>query len=96
MTDASFTLAYGHRYGFVGRNGLGKSSLLQKIADRDGIKIASHLRVLYVEQEVPGDDTTPIDYVLKADVEREWLLKEEKALLKLEVYVSLPLLLDLS
>ena len=71
----------------MGRNGLGKSSLLQKIADRDGIQIANHLRVLYVEQEVPGDDTLPIQYVLKADVEREWLLQEEKVLVKLEAYV---------
>lgn len=60
---------------------------MQKIAQRDGIQIASHLRVLYVEQEVPGDDTTPLEHVLKADREREWLLQEEKTLLALEAYV---------
>ncbi|KAN0034715.1 hypothetical protein ACTFIV_001247 [Dictyostelium citrinum] len=84
LNNASLTLAYGQKYGFVGRNGIGKSTLVKKIAMRDEITIAPHLRVLYVEQEVTGDDTTPLDCVLNADEERKWLLEEEKVLTELE------------
>eukprot|EP01133_Synstelium_polycarpum_P016936 gene16936-20144_t len=84
LQNASLTLAYGQKYGFVGRNGIGKSTLVKKISERDEIVIAPHLRVLYVEQEVTGDDNTPLQCVLKADVEREWLIEEEKVLVALE------------
>ncbi|KAF2069185.1 hypothetical protein CYY_009493 [Polysphondylium violaceum] len=84
LNNASLTLAYGHKYGFVGRNGIGKSTLVKKIAMRDEITIAPHLRVLYVEQEVTGDDNTPIECVLAADLERAWLIAEEKVLVELE------------
>ncbi|EFA86298.1 putative non-transporter ABC protein [Heterostelium album PN500] len=85
LQNASLTLAYGHKYGFVGRNGIGKSALVKKIAARDEINIAPHLRVLYVEQEVTGDDNTPLVCVMKADTERDWLLQEEKVLQKLDL-----------
>ena len=42
LEGASFTLAYGHRYGVVGRNGTGKSTLLKRIAERDGINISEY------------------------------------------------------
>ncbi|EGC39977.1 hypothetical protein DICPUDRAFT_52338 [Dictyostelium purpureum] len=84
LQNASLTLAYGQKYGFVGRNGIGKSTLVKKIAMRDEITIAPHLRVLYVEQEVTGDDKTPLQCVLSADLERDWLLQEEKTLIELD------------
>ena len=45
--------------------------------------------MLYVEQEVPGDDTVPIDYVMQADAERQWLIKEEDTLITLSEYACL-------
>jgi ATP-binding cassette subfamily F protein 3 len=46
-------LIYGKRYGLVGRNGLGKSVLLRKIASRDPeLNIPEYLKILHVEQEV--------------------------------------------
>eukprot|EP01132_Coremiostelium_polycephalum_P007629 gene7629-9386_t len=84
LKDASLTLAYGLKYGFVGRNGIGKSTLVKKIANRDEVTIAPHLRVVYVEQEVTGDDNTPLTCVLNADIERKWLLEEEKVLSEME------------
>ncbi|KAK7059220.1 hypothetical protein VNI00_001847 [Paramarasmius palmivorus] len=79
LSGASLTLAYGRRYGLIGRNGVGKSTLLRHIAMRE-VPIPAHITILFVEQEVVGDDTIAIDSVLKADVWRDHLLKEEATL----------------
>jgi ATP-binding cassette subfamily F protein 3 len=51
LQNANLLLAYGRRYGLVGKNGVGKSTLLRAIAHRE-LQIPSHIRVLHVEQEV--------------------------------------------
>lgn len=51
LTDTNFTLAYGHRYGLVGHNGVGKSTLLRALARRE-LPIPPHITILHVEQEV--------------------------------------------
>lgn len=51
LTDASLTLAYGRRYGLVGQNGIGKSTLLRALARRE-VSIPTHISILHVEQEV--------------------------------------------
>ncbi|KAL0581212.1 hypothetical protein V5O48_000800 [Marasmius crinis-equi] len=79
LSGATLTLAHGRRYGLIGRNGVGKSTLLRHIAMRE-VPIPPHITILFVEQEVVGDDTSAIDSVLKADVWRDHLLKEEAAL----------------
>lgn len=50
-SGASLTLAYGRRYGLIGRNGVGKSTLLRHIALRE-VPVPSHITILFVEQEV--------------------------------------------
>lgn len=77
IQNANITMSYGRRYGLVGRNGLGKSTLLKMISSRQLI-IPAHLSILHVEQEVIGDDTVALQSVLEALVIRESLLKEEK------------------
>ncbi|CAO3631241.1 unnamed protein product [Cunninghamella blakesleeana] len=79
LTDANLTVAFGRRYGVVGKNGIGKSTLLRAIARRE-INVPQHISVLYVEQEVIGDNTRAIDMVLRADVWREHLLEKEREL----------------
>ncbi|RXW16576.1 hypothetical protein EST38_g9279 [Candolleomyces aberdarensis] len=79
LSGASLTLAHGRRYGIIGRNGVGKSTLLRHIAMRE-VPIPAHITILFVEQEIIGDDTTAIDSVLKADVWRDHLLKEQASL----------------
>ncbi|KIJ21334.1 hypothetical protein PAXINDRAFT_5505 [Paxillus involutus ATCC 200175] len=79
LSGASLTLAYGRRYGLIGRNGVGKSTLLKHIAMRE-VPIPAHITILFVEQEIVGDDTTALESVLKADVWRDHLLKEEAIL----------------
>jgi len=79
LQNSSLVMAFGRRYGFVGRNGMGKTTLLRSISKRD-LFIPSQLTVLHVEQEVRGDDTGAVDSVLQADVQRTELLKREAEL----------------
>ena len=51
LTDTSLTLVYGRRYGLVGKNGVGKSTLLRALARRE-LPIPVHISILHVEQEV--------------------------------------------
>jgi ATP-binding cassette subfamily F protein 3 len=68
------------KYSLIGRNGIGKSTLLRNLALRE-VAIPTHITVLYVEQEIVGDDTTALDSVLQADVWRHKLITEEKELM---------------
>ena len=76
LNDASLTLSYGRRYGLVGQNGIGKSTLLKALSRRE-LNIPKHITILHVEQEVMGDDTPAIQSVLDADVWRKSLIQEE-------------------
>ncbi|PWN94427.1 putative positive effector protein GCN20 [Acaromyces ingoldii] len=77
LSGASLTLAHGRRYGLIGRNGTGKSTLLRNMALRE-VPIPTNVSLLYVEQEITGDDTPALTAVLKADVWREKLMEEER------------------
>eukprot|EP00567_Pseudictyota_dubia_P007696 CAMPEP_0197448912 /NCGR_PEP_ID=MMETSP1175-20131217/19509_1 /TAXON_ID=1003142 /ORGANISM="Triceratium dubium, Strain CCMP147" /LENGTH=632 /DNA_ID=CAMNT_0042980843 /DNA_START=36 /DNA_END=1934 /DNA_ORIENTATION=+ len=77
--DSSLRIARGRRYGLVGPNGQGKSTLLKTIASGN-LKIPPRIDRLYVEQEIAADATPAVDAVLKADKERWDLIQEEKAL----------------
>nr|CAB3219642.1 ATP-binding cassette sub-family F member 3 [Phallusia mammillata] len=76
---ANLHVACGRRYGLVGRNGMGKTTLLKMLSTR-GLSLPKHLTILHVEQEVEGDDTIALQSVLESDTIRENLLKEEKRL----------------
>lgn len=79
LTAADLTLAFGRRYGLVGRNGLGKTTLLRMISSGQ-LRIPSHISILHVEQEVVGDNTPALQSVLQCDTVRENLLQREKEL----------------
>ena len=79
--NASAVIPTGHKVGIVGRNGTGKTSLFRIIrgewmADGGEIQYPSHYRVGGVDQEAPASDTSLLDTVLAADVERASLLAE--------------------
>eukprot|EP00029_Vermamoeba_vermiformis_P006136 TRINITY_DN2324_c0_g1_i1.p1 TRINITY_DN2324_c0_g1~~TRINITY_DN2324_c0_g1_i1.p1 ORF type:complete len:697 (-),score=231.17 TRINITY_DN2324_c0_g1_i1:12-2102(-) len=80
IQESNVSLIFGRKYGLVGRNGTGKSTLLRAISARE-IEVPTHLDILHVEQEVIGDETTVIQSVLMCDIEREEMLVEEKRLL---------------
>lgn len=77
LSDTTLTLSYGRRYGLVGQNGIGKSTLLRSLSKRE-IAIPTHISILHVEQEITGDDTTALQAVLDAMVWRKHLLKEQE------------------
>jgi len=76
LSDTNLTLAYGRRYGLVGQNGIGKSTLLRALSRRE-VAIPTHISILHVEQEITGDDTPALQAVLDADVWRKHLLREQ-------------------
>ncbi|KAK3155715.1 hypothetical protein QOZ80_2BG0206670 [Eleusine coracana subsp. coracana] len=82
IQEATITLAYGRHYGLVGRNGTGKTSFLRAMAMYAIDGIPKNCQILHVEQEVVGDDTTALQCVLNADVERVQLLQEEARLVQ--------------
>lgn len=61
LTDASLSMAYGRRYGLVGQNGIGKSTLLRALSRRE-VAIPTHISILHVEQEVKSCVSESIDY----------------------------------
>ncbi|KAG8037531.1 hypothetical protein G9C98_005741 [Cotesia typhae] len=79
LQGADLTLAYGRRYGLIGRNGLGKTTLLRMISSKQ-LRIPAHVRVLHVEQEVAGNETSALNSVLECDIERSNLLSREAEL----------------
>ncbi|XP_064384070.1 ATP-binding cassette sub-family F member 3-like, partial [Halichondria panicea] len=80
LSNANLTLARRRRYGLVGRNGVGKSTLLRSMACRE-LRLPAGVSVLHVEQEVTRDNTLALDSVLKCDTERVQLLAREGELL---------------
>ena len=84
LESASLLLTPGKRYGLIGRNGKGKSTLLKALAARRVGNLPDSMSLHYVSQtsaemEVE-DDVLPADVVLSADVERGILDKTIKEL----------------
>ncbi|CAH1400900.1 unnamed protein product [Nezara viridula] len=79
FVNANLLIANGRRYGLVGPNGHGKTTLLRHIASR-AFDIPPGIDILYCEQEVVSDDTPAVEAVLKADIKRTELLKLAKEL----------------
>ncbi|MEM9426794.1 MAG: ABC-F family ATP-binding cassette domain-containing protein [Pseudomonadota bacterium] len=78
---ASCIIPDGHKVGFVGRNGTGKTTLFRLIRgelalEGGNITINRGARIGGVAQEVPGSETSLLDTVLEADTERAALLTE--------------------
>ncbi|KAK1319208.1 ABC transporter F family member 4 [Acorus calamus] len=80
LKNASVRISHGKRYGLVGPNGKGKSTLLKLLAWRK-IPVPRNIDVLLVEQEIIGDDRTALEAVVSAD-EELLRLRKEAALLQ--------------
>lgn len=79
FVNANLLIAHGRRYGLVGPNGHGKTTLLRHIATR-AFAIPPNIDVLLCEQEVVATDKTAIDTILEADEKRNKLLAKSKEL----------------
>ncbi|CAE7519694.1 ABC transporter F family member 3 [Symbiodinium microadriaticum] len=80
LKDAHLKLCPGQRYGFVGRNGSGKSSLFRAMASRRIPGYPPNCVTLLVDQEDVGDERTAVETVLAAHQELSYVLEEESAL----------------
>lgn len=65
LADTTLTLSYGHRYGLVGNNGIGKSTLLRALSRRE-VPIPTHISILHVEQEVRRAVLSPRPFTPRA------------------------------
>lgn len=79
--DASALIPTGHKVGFVGRNGTGKTTLFRLIRgelalDGGEIETARRARIGGVAQEAPATRDSLLDTVLMADLERAALMSE--------------------
>lgn len=79
FVNADLYVVAGRRYGLVGPNGKGKTTLLKHIANK-ALNIPPNIDVLLCEQEVVADETPAVQAVLKADTKRLKLLEQEKKL----------------
>src|ERR1700685_519917 len=81
IDSSSAQIVPGARVGFVGRNGVGKSTLFAAIRgelpiEAGTIAIPPRWRVGSLAQEAPNGPESLIEIVLKADFERDTLLTE--------------------
>ncbi|KAF8697797.1 hypothetical protein HU200_035284 [Digitaria exilis] len=79
LKSASLRISHGRRYGLVGPNGMGKSTLLKLLAWRQ-VPVPRNIDVLLVEQEIIGDDRSALEAVVAADEELTALRAEQARL----------------
>lgn len=82
LEDAELKIIHGRKYGLLGKNGTGKTTLLYKISRKQLEGFPPYVSVVHVEQEIEFSDVRAVDYVLKADKELQRLLALEKELLE--------------
>jgi ATP-binding cassette subfamily F protein 2 len=79
LEDTEFTLNYGNRYGFIGRNGCGKSVFMRTVAARC-FPIPDGIEIFHLKEEIEATDMTAKEAVMSVDVERNTLELEAEAL----------------
>ncbi|XP_061395020.1 ATP-binding cassette sub-family F member 2 [Musca vetustissima] len=81
LQDTMLELNCGRRYGVIGLNGCGKSSLLAVLGNRE-VPIPEHMDIFYLSREIPASSKTALQCVMEVDEERVKLekLAEELAM----------------
>jgi len=79
LVDTKLELNCGRRYGLIGLNGCGKSSLLSALGNREG-PIPEHVDIFHLKREMPPSDKSALECVLEVDEEKHRLEKEAEEL----------------
>jgi ATP-binding cassette subfamily F protein 1 len=77
---SSLILSYGHIYGLIGKNGYGKTSLINQLSKIGSNDIDDKLRILYVKQELVFDSRNPIEFVFDSNIKLKRYQDEVKLL----------------
>jgi ATP-binding cassette subfamily F protein 2 len=77
VDDTTLELNFGRRYGLIGLNGAGKSSIMNCIGHRE-IPVPEHISVYHLEREIAATELTALEAVIE-DVENERKRLEEEA-----------------
>jgi len=83
LLDTKLELSVGQRYGLIGANGSGKSSLLAVLGNRE-VPIQDHIDIYYLSREMPASEKSALEAVMEADAERIKLEKLAEELVHLE------------
>lgn len=77
LVDSPMDIVRGHRYGLLGRNGVGKSTLLRQLAAHGIPGVPRGMRIVLVQQQIQGrDDQTALEALMEADTIRMALIDE--------------------
>eukprot|EP01036_Dinobryon_divergens_P030673 gene30673-39951_t len=79
IEEADLFLNYGNRYGYIGRNGCGKSTFMKVIAARC-FPIPDGIDIFHLSEEIEATDMTAKEAVMSVDVERARLEAEAEEL----------------
>ena len=76
LNEAELKINFGRRYVLIGRNGIGKTTLLNHIVRKEIEGIPKQIQIVHVEQEAIMSDNLLMDEILLCDRERTKLIKE--------------------
>ena len=75
VEDTELTLNYGNRYGYIGRNGCGKTTFMKVIGARC-FPIPDGIDIFHLKEEIEATEMTAKEAVMSVDNERATLEKE--------------------
>lgn len=81
LLNSDLVLVKGRKYGLVGKNGVGKSTLLRYISSGLITNFPSDLSVSHMNQEIGGSDKSAVEVVVHSDIFIDRLDKYEQELL---------------
>src|SRR3984957_4290285 len=77
ITDTTLELNFGRRYGLLGENGCGKSTILKSIAQRE-YPIPDHIDIYLLNEGAPPSDLGALEWVVR-EAQNQLASMEKKA-----------------
>jgi len=94
LVDTKLELTFGHKYGLIGLNGCGKSTLMSTISNRE-FPIPDHVDIFHVTREIAPSSKSALECVMEVDEERIRLEAEAESLALCEDDISQERLSDI-